>query len=184
MAKVAEIFPVLQTPRLGLRRFEPRDLPGLHACLGDAEAMRYWNAPACKTPAETEKMLVIHSKITSPYSNLSWAICRKSDDACIGMVGYHHREARNRRLEFGYVVAPKHQRKGFGTEAVVAVLGYCVEKLSDNRVEALIHPENLGSIGIVKKLGFRCEGGPLKDYWYVGDTYVSVMMYAYIASVR
>ncbi|MEQ1648191.1 MAG: GNAT family N-acetyltransferase [Hyphomicrobiaceae bacterium] len=180
MAKAAADFPTLQTRRLRLRHFELRDAPGLHTCFGDADAMRFWNIPPSKSITETEKHLIGLRKTTSHYSYLAWAICTKSNDQCIGMINYHHREQRNRRLELGYIVAPSHQRKGLGTEAVAAVLKYCFKQLSAHRIEALIHPDNIGSIRVVEKLGFRCEGGPLIDYWNVGDKYLSAMIYAHI----
>jgi ribosomal-protein-alanine N-acetyltransferase len=96
------------------------------------------------------------------------------------MVNYHSRDARNRRLQIGYITAPKHQRQGFGTEAVRAVLNYCAQELNNHRIEALIHPENLASLRLAEGLGFCCEGGPLLDYWRVGTKFVSVMIYALI----
>jgi RimJ/RimL family protein N-acetyltransferase len=180
MAKTAEIFPTLVTRRLRLRQFKARDAADLHTCLGDQEAMRFWNSPACKTVAETERALRWLSKTSSPYDHLAWAVCKKSSDQCIGMVNYHHRDARNRRLELGYIVAPKHQRKGFAAEIVRAVIRYCLDKLDVHRIEALIHPDNVASTRLVEGLGFLCEGGPLQDYWRVGDKYISVMMYALI----
>jgi RimJ/RimL family protein N-acetyltransferase len=65
------------------------------------------------------------AKTTSPYDHLAWAIADQAKDQCFGMVNYHHREARNKRLELGYFIAPRHQGQGFGTEAVQAVLDYC-----------------------------------------------------------
>jgi ribosomal-protein-alanine N-acetyltransferase len=94
------------------------------------------------------------------------------------MVNYHRRDAHHRRLQLGYIVAPKHQRCGFGTEAVRAVLDYCAGALHVHRIEALIHPDNVNSTRLVERLGFHCEGGPLRDYWRVGDGYASVMIYA------
>ena len=47
-----------------------------------------------------------------------------------------------------------------------------------HRIEALIHPDNAASIRLVERLGFRCEGGPLRDRWRRGEGYLSVMMYA------
>ena len=184
MAKSADTFPTLVTRRLRLRQFEPHDAASLHACFGDQDAMRFWNFPACKTMAETEKALRWLSKTTSPYDHLAWAVCKKSHDQCIGMVNYHHRDARNRRLELGYIIATKHQRKGFGAEIVRAVLKYCVNELDVHRVEALIHPDNVASTRLVEGLGFCCEGGPLTDYWRVGDRYVSIMIYAFINDGR
>ncbi|HEY1246386.1 MAG TPA: GNAT family N-acetyltransferase [Hyphomicrobiaceae bacterium] len=179
--KPREAFPTLSTRRLRLRRVERSDAGGLHACFGDPEAMRYWDFPALETIAETEHILRWLAKTASPYDHLAWAITEIASDTCIGMICYHHREARNRRLELGYIVAPQRQRRGFGTEAVQAVLDYCVGKLGAHRVQALVHPENTASIRLVGRLGFRCEGGPLTDYWRVGDSYRSAMLYAFVA---
>ena len=175
------VHPALSTKRLRLRRFERRDLDGLHACFGDPDAMRYWNFPPCKTLAETERWISILEKSSSPYAFLAWAIADRRTDRCVGMINYHHREAQNRRLEIGYILAPARQGRGLMTEAAGALLAYCFETLGVHRVQALIHPDNIASIRLVKRLGFCLEGGPLRDYWRVGETYESVMMYALIA---
>lgn len=173
-------FPQLETKRLRLRQFEARDANGLHECFGDPEAMRYWNMPASNSLAETEKILTWLGKTTSPYEQLGWAIADKREDRCIGMVNYHHREARNRRLEIGYCLVPRHQGNGLATEAVKAVVEYCQNSLDVHRIEAMIHVDNAASMRLVERLGFRCEGGPLRDYWCVDDVYASVMVYALV----
>jgi ribosomal-protein-alanine N-acetyltransferase len=173
-------FPVLVTKRLRLRQFTPRDLEGLHTCFGDEEAMRYWNAPACETPAETERWLAYLAKTSSPYDHLGWAVAEKRSGRCIGMVNYHHREVRHGRLEIGYILAPSHQGRGLGSEAVGALVKYCLESLAAHRIEALIHPDNTASIRLVERLGFRREG-KLRDRWRRGEEYMSVLMYALIA---
>jgi [ribosomal protein S5]-alanine N-acetyltransferase len=180
----AHAHPILTTKRLRLRQFEPRDLAGLHACFGDTEAMRYWNFPPCETEAESARWLGILEKNTSPYQYLAWAVADKRSDRCIGMVNYHHREAQNRRLEVGYIVDPAQQRRGLMTEAMQGLLAYCFEELAVHRVQALIHPDNAASIALATRLGFRCEGGPLRDYWRVGDGFLDVMMYALLARER
>ena len=181
MAKTENAYPALATKRLRLRQFRPSDLPGLHACFGDEEAMRYWNFPACKTESETERWLQVLAKTTSPYDYLAWAVAEKRGDGCIGMINYHHREARNARLEIGYILAPARQGRGLMTEAVEAIVAYCFDKLGVHRIEALIHPDNAASIRLVERLGFRREGGPLRDRWRRGEGYMSVMMYGLLA---
>ena len=181
MAKTSKTFPTLATKRLRLRQFEARDLQGLHACFGDEDAMRYWNFPACKTEAETEPKLRYLAKTSSPYDYLAWAVADKRSDRCIGLVNYHHREARNEKLEIGYILAPAQQGRGLMTEAVAALIAYCFDELAAHRIEALIHPDNVASIRLVERLGFLCEGGPLRDRWRRDDGYMSVMMYARIA---
>src|SRR5262245_54806306 len=135
-----DAFPRLLTPRLRLRRIDARDAPSIHACFGDPEAMRYWDSPPCRTMAETERVLAWLAKVTSPHDHLAWGVVDKANARCMGMVCYHHREARHRRLELGYILAPAHQGQGFATEAVRAVLEYCVATLGAHRVQALIDP--------------------------------------------
>ena len=175
-------FPTLTARRLRLRRFQARDVGVLHACFSDVETMRFWNFPAHNRLAETERVHAWLAKTTSPYEHLAWAVCRKADDQLIGMVNYHARDARNRRLQLGYMVAPKQQAKGYGLEAVRAVLDYCLEGLGVHRIEAFVHPDNVASMRLLRRLQFHCEGGPLRDYWRVGDRYVSAMIYARISS--
>jgi [ribosomal protein S5]-alanine N-acetyltransferase len=181
VAKTSKTFPTLATKRLRLRQFEARDLQGLHACFGDEDAMRYWNFPACRTEAESERFLTYLAKTSSPYDYLAWAVADKRSDRCIGLVNYHHREARNEKLEIGYILAPAQQGRGLMTEAVAALIAYCFDELAAHRIEALIHPDNAPSIRLVERLGFRCEGGPLRDRWRRGDGYMSVMMYGLLA---
>jgi RimJ/RimL family protein N-acetyltransferase len=80
-----QAHPILTTKRLRLRRFDARDLAGLHACFGDAEAMRYWNFPPSQSEAESARRLKTLEKRTSPYSFLAWAVADKKSNECIGM---------------------------------------------------------------------------------------------------
>jgi ribosomal-protein-alanine N-acetyltransferase len=160
VAKTSQTFPTLATKRLRLRQFEARDLQGLHACFGDPDAMRYWNFPACKTEAETEPKLHYLAKTTSPNDYLAWAVAEKRSDHCIGMVNYHHREARNRRLEIGYIVMPARQGQGLGAEAVAALVEYCLESLAVHRIEALSIPTTLPRSGSSSGWAFAARAAP------------------------
>jgi [ribosomal protein S5]-alanine N-acetyltransferase len=176
--------PELTTQRLRLRQFEPRDVDGLHACFGDSEAMRYWNFPACQSKAETARWVKILARATSPHSYQAWAVAEKRGDRCIGMVNYHHREPHNRRLELGYILAPSHHGQGLMTEALHALVTYCFDELRTHRIEAMISPDNRASIRLIERLGFQREGGPLRDYWRVGEQYRSVLVYGLIDGDR
>src|SRR5262245_30146256 len=108
--------------------------------------MRYWNFPACETRAESARWARILARTSSPYSYHAWAMAEKRGDRCIGMVNYHHREAHNKRLEIGYILARSHYGRGLMTEALQALITYCFDALGTHRIEALIEPENAASI--------------------------------------
>ena len=169
------------TRRLRLRRFEARDRDGLHACFGDPESMRYWDSPATKTPAETARWVRKLAKATTPEQSLAWAVAERKSDTCIGMVDYHHRAARHHRVEVGYILAPRARGRGLMAEALRALLGHCFDALEIHRVEAMIHPDNTRSVRVVERLGFRREGGPLRERWRVGDTWQSADIFSLLA---
>lgn len=45
----------------------------------------------------------------------------------------------------------------------------------------MIRPENKPSTALAKRLGFRLEGGPIRDRWFVSGRWHSVMIYGLIA---
>ncbi len=181
MTKKVPLFPELTTKRLKLRRVEQDDLDVLHGCFSDPQAMVFWGWPVSKSTVESERLLAIFAKTSSPYDHFAWAITDKKSDRCLGVVNYHHREQRHRRLEIGYIVAAAHRRKGIATEAVAAMLDFCERELKVHRFNALIAPENAASLRLVERLGFVCEGGPLQDYWCVDGAFQSVMIYGRVA---
>ena len=146
-----------------------------------AKSMRYWNCPATKSPSETARWVRRLAKATSPNQSLAWAVAYRKSDTCIGMVDYHHRAARHRRLEVGYILAPSARGRGLMAEALRALLGHCFDALDVHRVEAMIHPDNTGSVRLVERLGFRREGGPLRERWRVGDTCQSADIFSLLA---
>jgi ribosomal-protein-alanine N-acetyltransferase len=94
------------------------------------------------------------------------------------MVNYHHRDVRNRRLEIGFILAQPYWRQGLMEEAIRALLQHCFESLNVHRVEATIAPSNGASVRLVQRLGFRAEGGPMRDRLYGSDgAWLSVIMF-------
>lgn len=174
-------FPVLETERLRLRRFHAVDVDAMHAAFGSARAMRYWSTPPLATRAETARRVRGIIRIDAQDQWLRWAITRRRDDVCLGMINYYSRDQRSRRLELGWILAPRHQGKGYAREATRAVIRYCIDALGTHRIEAVIMPENVASIRLAESVGFKLEGGPLRDRWRRGDEYRSVLIYGLLA---
>jgi [ribosomal protein S5]-alanine N-acetyltransferase len=58
-------------------------------------------------------------------------------------------------VEIHYLVAKQYWRKRFGSEIANALMELCSEKFPSMKIVAKAHPENLGSISILQKLGMR-----------------------------
>ncbi len=174
----AEQIPVpdLETPRLRLRRLVLDDAPGLHEAYADAATMRFWDALPSGDLAETARRIRT-SLDANPVWHAAWAVLRKDEGRFIGMVNYHARQAWNRRLAVGWILVPGARRRGWMTEATVALLRHCFGALEAHRIEAEIEPANGASEGLAERLGFQREG-LLRDRAFVGGEPRSVGMWS------
>ncbi|MCW5735694.1 MAG: GNAT family N-acetyltransferase [Enhydrobacter sp.] len=170
----------MQTDRLRLRPFRASDLKAMHALYGDAENLRYWGMDPSGSVENTRKMMRWHIA-AAPRQYTIWAVEEKKSKRIVGMINYFRRDMRERRVEVGWLILPAMQGKGYMTEAGRALLRYLIDTLKVHRVEALIRPENKPSAALAKRLGFRLEGGPLRDRWLVGGQWHDVMIYGLIA---
>lgn len=168
--------PEFVTRRLRLRRLVPEDAPGLHLAYGDPDAMRFWDGPPCHSIAHTEQR-IRQSLSVDPSWHVAWALLARQDAQFVGMVNYHGRQDAHRRLALGWILVPCHERQGYMTEALSALLRHCFETLPMHRVEAEIEPTNLRSIKLAEHLGFRNEGLLRDRLWLSGEPR-SCLMYA------
>lgn len=180
MAKTTKTAPTIETKRLRLRPFRAGDLKALHALYADAENLRYWNTEPSPSLDHTRKAMKWHLSC-APFHYMMWAVEEKKTKRLVGMINYHHRDMREKRVDMGWLIAPARQGKGYMTEAARALLHHLIDRLKIHKIEALIHADNKASAALAKRLGFRLEAGPIRDRWLVAGQWHSVMLYGLIA---
>ena len=180
MATLRKIAPVLDAERVRLRPFRAADARAMHAIYGDPRHMRYWSADPSTSLDETRRMMRWHVAYHPRYYVI-WAIEEKKSKKLVGMINYHRREQRERRVDMGWAVVPGMDGKGYMTEAGRTLLRYVFDRLKVHKVEALIRKENKPSAALARRLGFRLEGGPIRDRWMVAGKWHSVMLYGLVA---
>ena len=180
MARLPKTAPILETERLRLRPFKDSDVTALHALYSDAENLRYWGTDPSPSLDETRRVLRWHLAY-QPFQYVLWAVEEKKGKRLVGMINYSRRDMRERRVEVGWIMAADRQGKGLMTEAARGLLRYLIDRLRIHKIEALIRPENKPSAALAKRLGFRLEAGPIRDRWWVGGKWHSVMLYGLVA---
>jgi ribosomal-protein-alanine N-acetyltransferase len=180
MARAPKKQPTFLTKRLRLRPFRSSDLKALHELYGDPDNLLYYARPPSPNLDHTRKMMRWHLTFR-PRDYVLWAIERRRGRRPIGMINYHHRDLRGHRVDVTWLLLPACQGKGYMTEAARELLRHLFDDLKVHKVEALIRPENKPSAALAKRLGFRLEGGPIRDRWMVADQWRSVMLYGLIA---
>lgn len=81
----------------------------------------------------------------------------------------------------GYSIDENNTGKGVGTEAVGLVTKFAFEKVGLHRVEAYVSPRNEGSIIVLERAGYLCEG-LLRQLLYINGVWEDHYMYAQIES--
>ena len=81
-----------------------------------------------------------------------WICIEKSTGNKIGVFGLIRKED---EAEVNYILDPKDQHKGYASECVKRLVLFAKEHWKSNAIIAEIHKENVPSIALVKKLGFK-----------------------------
>ena len=171
----------LQTERLRLRPLRESDAQGIFAIRSNPTVMRYHSSPPW-TSIDQAVVLIADALIamqSGEHMRLGLELADK--ETLIGVCGLFHFEQQCRRAEMGYELHLDAWGKGYMNEALQAVLTYGFSNLGLNRVEADIHPDNVGSAKVVERLGFKKEGH-LRERWIVGDEVSDSTIYGLLLS--
>jgi len=152
-------FPVLETPHLRLRRHRLEDFPACREMWGDPRVTQFIGG----RPLTQEEAWLKFQRNAGHWPLLGfgfWVLEEKATGAFAGEVGISHffRETQppvENLREAGWVLSPWMHGKGYGTEAVRAALAWTDGRFTDPRTMCLIHPENLASLRVAEKCGFR-----------------------------
>lgn len=81
----------------------------------------------------------------------------------IGSAGFHSPPDADGRAEIGYRVEPAYRRQGVATEVVRALFDWAFREHDVTRFRAAVAPDNVASLAIVERLGFRQVGAQIDD---------------------
>ena len=107
------------------------------------------------------------------------AIGLRQDRAMIGHIGFHSqpgadylREWAPGGVEFGYTIFPSHRRQGYAQEAAQALMGWAQREHGVRQFVVTISPDNLPSLRIAARIGFRKVGTHFDEEDGVEDVFV------------
>ena len=149
----------VKTERLLLRPFDQSDLQEVLGYYSVPDIQRYldWKARD-KTEAKSAfEALRKQTRLSRPGEVLTLAVVRKSDGKVIGHVSLRYTDATAAQGEVRFAIAPIYRNKGYGTEAVKAVLTLGFEQFKFHRIYARTAGKNEASAKLLKDLGMRLE---------------------------
>jgi RimJ/RimL family protein N-acetyltransferase len=158
MHRAVEV-PVLETERLTLRGHRVRDFENCAAMWADPNVSRYIRAiPFSQEESWSRLLRYIGHWATLGFGY--WVVEEKATGRFAGEVGFadYKRELKpplDGVPEIGWVLASHAHGRGYATEAVRAAVAWGDAHFTAARTACIIAPENLASIRVAEKCGYR-----------------------------
>jgi RimJ/RimL family protein N-acetyltransferase len=149
----------IETERLVIRPFEPKDRDAYVAFMTDPEATRYLLfTDEQRTEAVALDLLdAVLASYATDEPIFAYTIARKDDDAFVGSCGMSDLGEAG-RLECYYSLLPDQWGRGFATEATEGLLAYAFAQPEVEEVWAFMSPENPRAAGVAERAGMAREG--------------------------
>lgn len=168
---------MLHSSRLLLRPIKSEDAPAVFAYRSDAETNKFQGTIPKELTEVDDFISKIPSEINLPKTWFQFVIIENQSQEIIGDLGIHFIDAENKQCELGCTIRKESHGKGFATEAMKASIDYLFSVLNKHRMMASVDPENIASIKLLERLGFRKEAHH-KESLLINDVWVDDVIYA------
>jgi RimJ/RimL family protein N-acetyltransferase len=148
---------VLETARLTFREMGLDDRGFVGSMLADPEVMRFYPKELSEAGPDpwTERQ---RGRYRRDGHGL-WLVLERAGGEPVGMVGLSMQDVNGVwEPEVGYLIHRPFWRRGFATEAALAVRDHAFTVLDKPKVVSLIRPRNTPSRGVATRLGMKIEG--------------------------
>lgn len=147
---------VLETTRLWLRKYTPDDVDERAAMFADEQTMRYY--ARTKTRNETADWIEWNLHSYAQHGFGLWVVELKNTSEFAGECGLVVQVVDGaREVELGYSIKRSLWKQGLASEAAIVSRDYAFEVLGLRRLISIIHPDNLPSQYVAKKVGLSHE---------------------------
>lgn len=164
-------FTELKTPRLLLRKLKREDAFDFYRFAGSETVTRHmlWkpHQDISESVASIEKSLIRYTE--GKYYR--WGIALKEMDALIGIIDLLGFDEERNTCSFAYMIAQDFWGRGYGTEALTAVLEFAFERMEVSAVEADHFANNVASGAVMRKAGMLYIGTESNKYQKNGISY-------------
>ena len=147
---------IIQTDRLRLRPFELDDAESAHAWFGNDAVMKYTPSGPDVSVEETRERLARYQAHQATHGFSKWLITERTSEQPIGDAGLLvlHEQG---WIDLGFRLLLHCWGRGLATEVGAAWISRASGQLGIQSLGAFAHRENVASLRVLEKLGFRIK---------------------------
>ena len=150
---------IIKTNRLVLRQLKKSDAKSIVENVGNIEVSKWLLVVPHPYTMKDARDWIKHNKETwKKKKDYSFGIELKAERKIIGSIGLHKIDRFQGNAEIGYWIGANYHQKGYGSEALKALINFSFNKLKLRRLEAGVFAGNPSSGKLLEKFGFKLEG--------------------------
>jgi ribosomal-protein-alanine N-acetyltransferase len=135
-----------------LRPFTPDDRDALHTILGEPHILRYFPQTEAPSLQRVAGMIAFQLAHWEEHGLGWWGVEMVGQPRLIGWCGLQFLPE-TKEVEVAYLLSRAYWRRGLATEAALASLEFGFVDCGLGYIIALVHPDNVASQRVIKKLG-------------------------------
>jgi len=166
---------VLETDRLNLREYTVGDAPFLLRLVNDPAWLLHIGDRKVYTIEDAERYLQDGSmKSYQEHGFGFWKVENKATGEAMGSAGLAKRDYLE-DVDLGFAFLPEYRTQGYAQEAATSIIDFAKKSLGLKNLVAITSQDNIPSINLLAKLGFRYKDKFLLEGEYLNLYYLELM---------
>lgn len=174
--EMTNIFPIINTDRLLLRKFTDNDLENVFIGLSHPDVIKHYGVRFDSLEATKEQMTWF-AHLESTGTGIWWAVCSPDNQTFYGAGGLNNLAKDHKKAEIGFWLLPSFWGQGIMTEILPLICKYGFDSLGLHRIEGFVENDNQNCKRAMAKLDFEHEG-TMKDCEIKNGKFISLDIYA------
>lgn len=147
----------IETPRLRIRAWTATDRPAFANMAKDTAMMKYITDGQAMTETQIDASLARQERFMAEVGYCMGAAELKTSGEIVGVIGLQPVD-RDPDIDIGWWIRADQQRLGLASEAASALASFVHSNFPGARITASVHPENLASQAVARKIGLVPSG--------------------------
>lgn len=158
-SKLFDNFPVIKFEKFTLREIAERDAEDFYNYASDEAVKKYLSDDDIpKSVDNAKEELSYWAKLFRYKAGFYWAIEDNETKKMIGTCGFNNWSTTHGRAEISYDLAVPHWGKGIMGSSIKEICRFAFQKMKVHRIQATVACDNVRSIKMLERLGFKKEG--------------------------